>query len=129
MPADWVRRPGPREDRLFLRRFEFTDRSGRFRVLSVDPDTHEVVPEQQPILQSALADVRAGRLQDLGVLDTGRTEHDPGAIRCACGEVVDLTTDWEGTACPNCGNEYGSGGELCRANWREVCRETGELED
>ncbi|AFD27916.1 MULTISPECIES: hypothetical protein [Deinococcus] len=56
----------------------------------------------------------------------GRTEYDPGAIKCSCGRKVELTQNWQGTAC-SCGNEYGSGGELFRANWREFCLETGEI--
>ena len=98
-------------------------------LLDVDPDTGEVVQEQQAQLQQAALDVQAGTLEDLGVLDASTITQDPGAIRCACGRVLELTADWVGTLCVHCGNEYGSGGEVFRANWREVCRETGELED
>ena len=56
----------------------------------------------------------------------GRTEYDPGAIKCSCGRTVELTQDWQGTACA-CGLEYGSEGQLFRANWREICLETGEI--
>lgn len=129
MPAEWVRRPGPREDPRFFRRFRYMDGSGRFLLFDLDPDTREVTPEQAGHLADALAAVQAGRLEDLGVQDASTTLHDPGAIRCLCGAVVDLTPHWEGTACGGCGNEYGSGGELFRANWREFCRETGELDD
>lgn len=96
-------------------------------LLDLDPETGEVVPEQRDRLEQAVREAQAGVLDDLGVLDASTTLHDSGAIRCLCGQVVELTPHWEGTACGGCGNEYGSGGELFRANWRAFCREMGEL--
>ncbi|MPY68234.1 hypothetical protein F8S09_16380 [Deinococcus sp. SDU3-2] len=66
---------------------------------------------------------------DEGLLDFSVPVRDAGAIRCHCGAVVELTDDWEGAACQGCGTEYGENGQQFRANWRQFCRETGELED
>ena len=101
-------------------------------MFDLDPRTSEPVfssDEARAHYERVQAEVTAGRMEDRGILDCSTSSWDAGAIRCHCGATVELTDDWEGAACQGCGTEYGSTGQQFRANWREFCRETGELTD
>ncbi|MBB5235944.1 hypothetical protein [Deinococcus budaensis] len=101
-------------------------------MFDLDPTTREPLlstPEARANYEHAQREVAAGRLVDEGVVEHQTSYWDAGAIRCHCGAVVELTDHWEGSACQRCGTEYGSTGQMFRANWREFCRETGELDD
>lgn len=131
---EWLRQPSQQTLPRFVRHFTSTKTQGCGFMFDVDPDSEEPVfsPDNQQARENyafALREVEAGRMVDQGVLDCSTTFWDAGAIRCHCGAAVELTDDWEGATCQGCGTEYGSTGQQFRANWREFCRETGELED
>ena len=47
------------------------------------------------------------KFEDIGVVKTERTVVDHGAVRCHCGEVVDLEDRYLGAcSCPKCGQWY-----------------------
>lgn len=126
----WIREPARRHVALLYHSFTYLDEPGSGYLFDVDEQgtpklESEAARENH---RKALAAVEAGTMTDDGVIDLGREHFDPGAIRCSCGRTVELDTDWRGTRC-ECGQEYSSTGQLLRANWREVCRETGELSD
>lgn len=131
MPT-WIREPGQQENPQFFHHFTFTHDPSSGLMFDLDPETREPIfrdDEDRARYAHAQAEVTAGRMEDQGVMDCSTSFWDAGAIRCHCGSVVDLTDDWEGAACQKCGTEYGSNGQMFRANWREFCRETGELTD
>lgn len=128
---NWIRKPGLRHFPNLQRQFLWKSDPGRGFMFDVDARTHQVILTTEKQRQSydlATKAVQAGSMLDEGITDFGTEEFDPGAIKCACGRAVELVTDWRGTRCA-CGREYGSDGQELRANWREVCRETGELTD
>jgi len=128
--TQWIRQPSQQSHPQFVQHFTYVDDPGAGFMFDLDA-------AGQPILGSgearenharALLGVQTGEMTDQGVLDLGCTDWDAGAIRCACGGAVELSSHWEGESCPKCGREYNSLGQLLRRGWREVCRETGELE-
>lgn len=128
---NWIRKPGLHHFPNLQRHFYWRSDPGRGFMFDVDADTRQVILTTEKQRQNyALAQkaVQAGSMIDDGITDFGTEDFDPGAIRCACERVVELVGDWQGTRCA-CGREYGSEGQEFRANWREVCRETGELQD
>ncbi len=64
---------------------------------------------------------------DHGVQDYGREHWDAGAIRCSCGQALEMTGDWDALRVRQ-RVQHGRGQPL-RANWRVFCRETGEVID
>lgn len=131
MTTKWIREPGPVHVPILQRHYSYVkDPYGGF-MFDVDEKTQAVIVKNDASRESyekALAGVRAGTMVDHGVMDYGREHWDAGAIECGCGRTVELTRDWRGTRC-ECGREYGDNGQEFRANWREICRETGELQD
>lgn len=131
---EWIRQPSTETIPHFVRHFTSTRTPGCEFMFDVDPSSQEPVfgaddEQARQNYEFALREVEAGRMVDEGVLDFSVPVRDAGAIRCHCGAVVELTDDWEGAACQGCGTEYGENGQQFRANWRQFCRETGELED
>lgn len=101
-------------------------------MFDLDPITREPLlntPQAHANYEHAQQEAAAGRMVDEGIVEHSTRFWDAGAIRCHCGAVVELTDHWEGSTCQGCGTEYGSTGQMFRVNWREVCRETGELDD
>ena len=128
---EWIRQPSQRHYPNLQQHFTWANDPGSGFMFDVDERTRQVVlsnDHARANYERARAETAAGRMLDQGIQDFGVEEYDPGAIRCGCGRTVELISDWQGTRC-DCGNEYGSQGELFRANWREFCRETGELTD
>jgi len=131
MPT-WIREPGQQEHPQFFHHFTHTHDPSSGLMFDLDPQTREPVfrsGEDRARYEHTQAEAAAGRMEDRGTVDCSTSSWDAGAIRCHCGEAVDLTDEWEGAACQKCGTEYGSTGQQFRAGWREFCRETGELDD
>lgn len=132
MPVQWMRKPARRHVAILQHSYTYTADPDSGLMFDVDEKTGQVILESEAARENhahALAGVHAGTMTDDGVQDFGSEHWDAGAIRCHCGAVVELDDDWRGTACEKCGTEYNSSGQQLRANWREVCRETGELSD
>lgn len=129
---NWIREPASRHVAILQHSYAYTREPGSRFMFDVDEKTGHVILTSAAARENhakALAGVQAGTMTDDGIIDFGRTHWDAGAIRCHCGAVVELSGDWEGTACQQCKTEYNSSGQQLRANWREFCRETGELTD
>lgn len=129
MPAEWITRPSREEITTLQRHFTYVNEPGCGFMFDVDAHGHVVTSNDaaRENYARALAATEAGTMNDHGNVEFTSDWWNPGTIRCGCGQPLHLSgTDT--TACP-CGNEYSSSAQLLRANWREFCRETGELTD
>ena len=127
----WIRKPGNVHVTILQRHFSYASDPYSGFAFNVDEKTNTVIlktPQARENFAKCLAGLTAGTMIDHGTRDYGRDHWDAGAIKCHCGRVLELADDWEGTRC-ECGSEYDSSGQELRANWREFCRETGELTD
>jgi len=129
MPAEWIEQPGRREVTLFTRHFTYASDPNSGFMFDVD-DAGSVILTSDAARANydfALREAATGTMIDHGVQAFTSEHWDPGTIRCICGQPLPLSGG-DTTRCA-CRNEYNSCGQLLRANWREFCRETGELSD
>lgn len=128
--TEWIRTAGKAITPNFQMAFTYVGQSGIGYMFDYDPATKQVECKSdiaRENYEKCLAAVEAGTMT-AQVEDFSAEFWDAGAIRCHCGAKVELSDDWRGTRC-KCGSEYSSTGQQLRANWREICRETGELTD
>ncbi|WP_221091570.1 hypothetical protein [Deinococcus aquaedulcis] len=130
MTAEWITKPGPVEIKTPQRHFTYVNDPHSGFMFDVDEMTGNVVFNTDAARDNyarALTEVAAGTMVDHGVEDFTSDHWHLGTIRCSCGTALDLSGG-DTTTC-QCGNEYNSCAQLLRPNWREFCRETGELDD
>jgi len=129
MPAEWITKPGHEEINSPQRHFTYVNDPGCGFMFDVN-QAGEVMFSTELARENyalALREVQAGTMVDHGTVNFTNDVWNPGTIRCGCGQPLNLSGG-DTTTC-TCGNEYNSCAQLLRANWREFCRETGELDD